>query len=111
MTSLDPLLALSMVLIQVGSRHLDIELTDVQKKIIKNKFVQLVILFSIIYMSNRSVIRSLFLILLFYLFINILFNEKSKYNILSKKWLHEEGIINNYKDIKEIYYNNITSLI
>lgn len=111
MNTFDPLLALSMVLIQVGSRHLDIELTEMQKKIIKDKNVQIVILFCIIYMSTRSILKSLILILIFYIFINILFNEKNKYNILSKKWLYKEGILKNYKDIKSIYHNNLSNLI
>ena len=39
----DPLLLLSVILIQVGARHLDLELTEFQKKLLKNKVIQAII--------------------------------------------------------------------
>ena len=50
----DPLLLLSVILIQVGARHLDLELTEFQEKLLKNKIVQAVILFGLIYLDLIS---------------------------------------------------------
>jgi hypothetical protein len=39
----------------------------------------------------------------------VLFNENSKYNVLSKKWLKNANLISdtNYMSLKDIYYKNI----
>lgn len=96
----DPLLLLSSTLVNIGSRHLDIELTTLQKKILKNKYIQTIILFSIIYMSIRDFIKSVFILIFLYICIYILFNENHKFNILSN------CLIDSNINYKKIYYNN-----
>lgn len=108
--SLDPLLMASMILMQIGAKYLDLELTDFQKQIIKNNIVQAIILFGIIYIPIRDIFKSFIIVCMIYLLINVLLNEKHRYNIYSKEWLKAAGIIEGYDSVKEKYYNNIAKL-
>jgi hypothetical protein len=110
-TGFDPILIGSLILMQIGARHLDIELTDFQKKIIKHKLVQIIILFGIIYIPVRDITKTLIILILIYLIVYVIFNENNNYNLFSKRYLYNEGIINNYNDIKKKYYNNLSNFI
>jgi hypothetical protein len=111
--TIEPLSMIFLILVQVGSRYLRIELTPAQQKIINNVVVQSIILFAIILMATKNIGNSLIIVCFIYLCVNILFNENHKYNILSKKWLIEENIISNsnYKSLKETYLKNISIII
>jgi len=106
----DPLLMFSVILMQIGAKYLDLELTDFQKKLLKNNIVQGIILFGIIYLPVRDILKTSIIVFLIYLIIHVLLNEKHKYNVFSKQWLHAQGIIKNYIDIKKKYYDNISKL-
>ena len=108
--SFDPILIGSIIIMQIGGKHLDLELTDFQKKILKNNIVQAIIIFGIVYIPIRDVFKSILIVCLIYLFIYVFFNEKHKYNIFSKQLLHAEGIIKNYNSIKNKYYDNLNKL-
>lgn len=105
--SIDPLLIGSIILMQVGAKHLDLELTEFQKKIIKNNIVQAIILFGIVYIPIRDIFKSFIIVCLIYLFIYVFFNENHKYNLFSKQWLYTEGIIKDYTNLKDKYYKNM----
>jgi hypothetical protein len=103
----DPILIISLILMQIGAKYLDLELTDFQKRLIKNNIVQAIILFGIIYIPVRDVIKTFLIVCLIYLIIYVLFNENHKMNIYSKKWLYNEGIIKEYENLKQKYYDKI----
>ena len=45
-----------------------------------------------------------------YLLIYVLLNENHQFNIYSKRLLYNEGIIQNYNNIKDKYYLNIARI-
>jgi hypothetical protein len=106
----DPLLLLSVILIQVGARHLDLELTEFQKKLLKNKVIQAIILFGLIYIPIRDVKKTLVVLAMIYLCIYVIFNENNNYNLFSKRFLYKEGIIKEFNDMKKRYYDNLSQL-
>ena len=108
--SLDPLLILSLVVMNIGAKFLDIKLTDFQQKLIKNHIVQALILFSMVYIGSRDILKSIIIVAMIYLLIYVLLNENHQFNIYSKKLLYHEGIIQNYNNIKEKYYLNIARI-
>ena len=63
-------------------------------------------------MATKSFAKSVIIVSLLYIFINVLFNENHKYNVLSKKWLIREKILKNskIKPLKDIYKKNIEHL-
>lgn len=108
--SFDPLLMISLVLMQIGAKYLDLQLTEFQKKLIKNSFVQAIILFGIIYIPIRDVFKTFLIVCLIYLTIYVLFNENHKMNIYSKRWLYNEGIIKDYENLRDKYYEKIKKI-
>jgi len=110
---IEPLSIFFLILVQFGGRYLKIELTPAQQKIINNSIFQTIILFSIVYMATKSFAKSVIIVLLIYISINVLFNENHKYNVLSRKWLIKEKILKENKKIslKEIYKKNIEHII
>jgi len=107
----DPILIISMILMQIGARYLDLELTEFQKKILKNNIIQSIILFGIVYIPIRDIFKSIIIVCMIYLLIYVLLNENNKYNIFSKKWLYSQGVIKEYLDVKNKYYENINKII
>ncbi len=95
---------------QIGAKYLELELTEFQKRLIKNNIVQAIILFGIIYIPVRDIFKTLIIVCLIYFTIYVLFNENNKYNIYSKKWLYNEGIIKEYENIKDKYYEKIKKI-
>jgi len=107
----DPILIGSVILMQIGARHLDLELTPFQRQLLKNKVIQGIILFGIIYIPVRDFKKTLLILILIYLIVYVLFNENHNYNLFSKKFLFNNGIINKYNDIKKKYYMNLYKII
>ena len=106
----DPILIISLIFMQIGAKYFDLELTEFQKKLIKNNFIQAIILFGIVYIPVRDVLKSIIIVCLIYLVIYVLFNENHKFNIYSKKWLYNEGIIKEYEDFKKKYYQKLEKI-
>ena len=109
---IEPLSIFFLILVQFGGRYLKVEFTPAQQKIINNSIFQTIILFSIVYMATKSFAKSVIIVSLIYISINVLFNENHKYNVLSKKWLIKEKILkkSDKKPLKEIYKKNIEHL-
>jgi hypothetical protein len=109
--TLEPLSILFFIVVQIGGRYLKIDLTPAQQKLINNSMFQSIILLSIIYVSTKNFTNSIIIVMVIYICIYVLFNENHKYNILSKKWLYDEKIIETeYNNIKDIYIKNINNI-
>jgi len=113
LSTLDPLAMLFIVLVQIGGRYLKIDLTPAQQKLINNPIFQTIILFSIILMTTKSLTKTSIIVFIMYICVTIVFNENHKYNILSKRWLLTEKIINDksYKPLKDLYIKNMLDVI
>lgn len=98
---MDPILIISAAVMQLGARHLDFELTPLQKQIIKHKYFQIFILFCILYITTRDIFKTLIILCFLYLCIYILFNEYSNYNLLSHHTSDE---------LKKKYYETLNSI-
>ena len=109
--TLEPLSILFFIVVQIGGRYLKIDLTPAQQKLINNSMFQSIILLSIIYVSTKNFTNSIIIVMVIYICIYVLFNENHKYNILSKKWLYDEKIIETeYNNIKDIYIKSIKNI-
>jgi len=111
--NIEPISLLMLLLVQVGGRFLKFELTKAQEKLIQNNMVQAIILFAIVFITTRNLITSILLVALVNICMHVLFNENSKYNILSKKWLRNEKLLKDDKltSLKDIYYRNVHDVL
>lgn len=112
-SNIEPVSILLFMLVQIGGRFLKFDLTKAQEKLIQNKVVQACILFAITFIASKNIITSIIVVLVAHICMYILFNENSRFNILSKKWLHSEKLIENtrFSSLKDIYYNNIKNVL
>ena len=104
----DPLLSLSLIFLQVSNKYLKINITKAQEKILMHPLSQALMYFIIIFYTTRSVVLSMFIVSLSYLFFFILFNENNKYNLYPKTWLYKENLINQKPiSYKAAYISNV----
>lgn len=79
---MDALSLSSIAMIHIGSRHLQLDFTEYQKKMLKHPVVQATILFAIIYASTKNLIITIIVLCIIYILLNILLNEKSEWSII-----------------------------
>ena len=100
-------------LTQAGSRHLSFDLTDGQRKIMAHPVAKLVVLLGMFYFSTRNIGWSVTLLLIYYLAINMLINEKHPMNVLSPSWLVANGYVEKHStdpEFTELYRKNVDAL-
>ena len=102
--------AIIMASMQIGSRFIQFNLTDAQKKLIQNPVSQSLLLLFMFYAASRRLVVSVVMVVLYYVVTFILLNEKHPLNIYSRKWLMREGFIDQVEDVKKVYYENIAKL-
>lgn len=95
MTYLEPVSYLQIIFMHIGGRFLKFKVTPVQEKMLDNKITQAIIFYSLLVFSTKSLIKGFIILILAYLLLYILLNEKSDYNLISKKWLIDNKFINN----------------
>ena len=93
---------------------MSLDLTDAQKRIVNQPITKLLIMGSLFYMSTRNIFWSIFLVIIYFITINILLNETNPLNIIPKSWLKKEGFIDNTDSHEEsaidLYYKNLKKL-
>ena len=106
MTYLEPASYLQIIFMHVGGRFLKFKVTPVQEKMLENKITQAIIFYSLLVFSTKSLVKGFIILLIAYLLLYILLNEKSNYNLISKKWLIDNKFIKkekNYESNIDIY--------
>lgn len=99
--------AITMLLLNLGSRYIDIELTEEHKKLLSSPIVRRITIFCIVFMATRDIIISLIITCLFIILIFNLFNKNSKYCLLPKNFelldINNDGLIS--KDEMKKFHN------
>lgn len=96
-------------LTQVGARHLVFNFSTIQQKIISHPISQAVILFGMFYLSTRRLLFACLLLVLYYLLIFVLINEKHPLNMIPRQLLISEGFISpEDKSPVQLYHENIS---
>jgi hypothetical protein len=109
MSYLEPVSYLQIIFMHIGGRFLKFKVTPVQEKMLDNKLTQAIIFYSLLVFSTKSLVKGFIILVIAYLLLYILLNEKSDYNLISKKWLIDNKFIsneNNYLSNIEKYKNN-----
>jgi len=93
---------LVMIMMNIGSKYVNLKLSKTQEQFLKGAIARQILIFSIIWMGTRDIITSLILTAVFIILTDHLFNEKSKFCLLS-------GVIKKYKNILDTDGDNIVS--
>ena len=90
-------IGLVMIFLNLGSKYVEIKLSDNQERFIK-KIAREVLIFTIAFMGTRDIVSSLILTGIFIILANYIFNENSSFCILPEKFKKLESVINRNND-------------
>tara|TARA_B100001094_G_C17749491_1_gene585075 strand:+ start:40 stop:429 length:390 start_codon:yes stop_codon:yes gene_type:complete len=95
--------ALALLILNIGSKHVDIDFTPAQLVILKHTLTQQVLIFSIAWIGSKDIYTSLLVTLGFYIVFEILLNNNNSLNVLPSnlKNLENEIDINNDGIVQE----------
>ena len=89
---------LVMIMLNIGSKYVTIELSKSQEQYLRNSVARQMLIFAISWMGSRDIITALALTAIFNVLTEHLFNEKSNYCVVPKKWRNFADIIDTNKD-------------
>jgi hypothetical protein len=91
---------LVMIMLNIGSKYITIELSKSQEQYLRNSIARQMLIFSITWMGSRDIITALALTAVFNVLTQHLFNEKSSYCVVPKKWRNFADVIDTDGDGK-----------
>jgi len=89
---------LALLMLNVGSKHIDISLTPAQEAIFKNSITKQILIFSIAWVGSRDVYTALLITCGYVLITEILLNGKSNFSLLPEKLKKLEADIDENND-------------
>jgi hypothetical protein len=82
-----------MIMMNIGSRYIGIELDKSHESVFSSTIIRRIVIFAIFFTATRDIVTSVFLTIGFVVVFSGLFNNKSKYCIIPKKYrMYEEDI-------------------
>jgi len=73
-----------MIILNLGSRFLVMELSETQEQILSNKIIRRFVMFTVVFIATKDIYVSLVITAIFIILVSGLFNENSKYCIVTK---------------------------
>jgi hypothetical protein len=73
-----------MIILNLGSRFLVMELSESQEQLLSNKIIRRFVLFTVVFIATKDIYVSLIITAIFIILVSGLFNENSKYCIVTK---------------------------
>jgi hypothetical protein len=86
---------LIMIMLNIGSKYITIELSKTQEEYLKNHIARQILIFSISWMGTRDILMSLALTAIFIVMTEFLFNENSKFCVIPLEY-------RKYKDVLDL---------
>ncbi len=86
---------LVMIMLNIGSKYITIELSKTQEEYLKNHIARQVLIFSISWMGTRDILMSLALTAIFIVMTEFLFNENSRFCVIPLEY-------RKYKDVLDL---------
>ena len=91
------LLGLLMIFMNIGSRYIELRLTNGQEMILKN-IAREALIFTISFIATKDLLMSFIITGIFIILANFVFNEKSNYSILPEIYKKLASMIDTNKD-------------
>ena len=86
---------LVMIMLNIGSKYITIELSKTQEEYLKNHVARQILIFSISWMGTRDILMSLALTAIFIIMTEFLFNENSRFCVIPLEY-------RKYKDVLDL---------
>ena len=91
---------IALVIMNIASKHIDVELTPAQKEIFKYTITKQVLIFAIAWVGSKDFLISLLITIGYVVIFEILLNSKSGFNILPDKLKKLESAVDLNNDGK-----------
>ena len=92
---------LMILFLNLSSRYLALELSETQEQILSNKLIRRFIIFTVVFVSTRDIWVSMVVTAIFIILVSGLFNENSKYCIVTKPVI-KQVTADDYKEATKI---------
>lgn len=89
------------LLLNLGSRFLVMELSESQEQLLSNKIIRRFIIFTVVFVSTRDVMVSFVVTAVFIILVSGIFNENSKYCIVTKPVI-QQVTHDDYKEAQKV---------
>jgi len=76
---------IAMILLNIGSKYVDFKFTKSQEQMLRTNIARELVIFTIVFMGTRDIIYATLLTAAFVVLSEFVFNEKSKYCLVSNK--------------------------
>lgn len=83
----------AMLTMNIGSRFVIGDITKLQEKFVSHFIVKKFVLFCMFFIATRDVVLSLFMAFIFTLTLQGILNDRCRYNIIPKHFIHNENSI------------------
>jgi len=90
-----------MIILNLGSRFLVMELSESQEQLLSNKIIRRFVLFTVVFIATKDIYVSLIITAIFIILVSGLFNENSKYCIVTKPVI-SQITADEYKEAQKI---------
>ena len=87
--------------LNLSSRYLALELSETQEQLLSNKLIRRFIIFTVVFVSTRDIWVSMIVTAVFIVLVSGLFNENSKYCIMTKPVM-KQVTADDYKEAQKI---------
>jgi len=92
---------LMILFLNLSSRYLTLELSETQEQLLSNKIIRRFIIFTVVFVSTRDIWVSMIVTAVFIILVSGLFNENSKYCIITKPVI-KQVTFDDYKEAEKI---------
>lgn len=80
------LAALSMLLLNIGSKYIELKISDTQAEYMRNEIGREILIFAMVFIGTKDIILSIIVTAAFIVLANTIFHEDSKYCMLPEKY-------------------------
>ena len=92
------LAALAMLLLNIGSKYIELKISDSQAEYMRNEIGREILIFAMVFVGTKDIILSIIVTAAFIVLANTVFHEESKYCILPEKYKKIKNLIDKNND-------------
>jgi hypothetical protein len=92
------LAAISMLLLNIGSKYIELNISDSQAEYMRNEIGREILIFAMVFVGTKDILLSILVTLAFIALANTVFHEESNYCILPEKYKKINRIIDKNDD-------------
>ena len=92
------LAALSMLLLNIGSKYIELKISDSQAEYMRNEIGREILIFAMVFVGTKDIILSIIVTAAFIILANTVFHEESNYCLLPEKYKKLNSVIDKNND-------------